>query len=411
MNSRTQFFCQCSGIEFDIACNFVAKKDLNENYPWLSDPLTGGSTLWTFGLASTGSLGNNNTASNISSPVQTIASGSNWKCVSSDGIGSHTLATKTDGTLWAWGEGASGKLGNNSTANQSSPVQTSTAGTNWKHIAAATFSSAALKTDGTLWVWGNNVLGQVGDLTVVNRSAPVQTVSNVTTWKNTSAGTATTAATKVDGTLWVWGCGVAGVIGNNAASNRSSPVQTISGGTDWNRVSTGGKHTLAIKNNGTLWGWGDNGYGTLGTGDVIYRSSPVQESTLSTNWKKACASSSYVSAGIKIDGTLYMWGSSVGKGLNGGGINSSVFTPTQPWFGLCWNDISMGCASASGISSDGKLWSWGTLRFGTLGNNLSCAAAIDVVTFSPVQTIANGCNWRSVAVGFYRTVAIREEDG
>ena len=193
-----------------------------------------------------------------------------------------------EGGLWLWGN--NGILGNNNQDNPSSPVQTISGGTNWKSIdQTGIVTSAAIKTDGTLWMWGDGAYGTLGNGlsgATVNRSSPVQTVSGGTNWKSISNGWFHTAAIKTDGSLWLWGYGGTGALGDNTRINRSSPVQTISRGTNWKSVSAY-MNTIGIKTDGTLWTWGRNVFGELGSGTTAYRSSPAQVGSL-TNWKQIC---------------------------------------------------------------------------------------------------------------------------
>ena len=152
-----------------------------------------------------------------------------------------------DGTLWTWGYNPYGSLGDNTTTNKSSPVQTIAGGTNWKQVSASGSHTAAIKTDGTLWTWGQNNFGQLGDNTTTSKYSPVQTIAGGTNWKQVSCGTMHTAAIKTDGTLWIWGSNSYGQLGDNTTTYKSSPVQTISAGTDWKQVSCGYNHTAAIK--------------------------------------------------------------------------------------------------------------------------------------------------------------------
>ena len=222
---------------------YVTKSDLIDRYPQLVDTykLPG---LWLWGHNNYGQLGDAS-ITHKSSPIQTVSGGTNWKSVS--GGGYHTAAIKTDGTLWLWGYNNSGQLGNNTNTNKSSPVQTVSGGTNWKSVASGYYHTAAIKTDGTLWTWGSNGYGQLGDNTTTSRSSPVQTVSSGTNWKQVSASNGHTAAIKTDGTLWSWGYNTYGQLGDNTNTNKSSPVQTVSGGTNWKSVAGGGVHTLAIR--------------------------------------------------------------------------------------------------------------------------------------------------------------------
>ena len=164
------------------------------------------------------------------------------------GGGSHTAAIKTDGTLWTWGLGTNGQLGDNTATTKSTPVTTFAGGTNWKQVSGGVNHTAAIKTDGTLWTWGINTYGSLGDNTIINRSTPVTTFAGGTNWKQVIAGSAHCAAIKTDGTLWTWGGGTSGQLGDNTIVNRSTPVTTFAGGTNWKQVSAGGSaHTAAIK--------------------------------------------------------------------------------------------------------------------------------------------------------------------
>jgi alpha-tubulin suppressor-like RCC1 family protein len=257
-------------------------------------------TLWAWGRGTSGALGDNTTL-NKSSPVQTISGTNTWCTASTSVLGSHTGAIKTDGTLWMWGLSNAGQLGTGNTTSHSSPVQTFSGGTNWKSISTGACHTAAIKTDGTLWTWGINTSGVLGDNTIIGRAFPVQTISLGNNWNHVSAGERSTAAIKTDGTLWLWGQGSFGRLGNNSTINRSSPVQTVSGGTNWFKVSNSYYGVAAIKTDGSLWMWGDNSYGRLGTNVINARSSPIQTISGGTNWKDVSAGRDFTFA-IKDEG-------------------------------------------------------------------------------------------------------------
>jgi alpha-tubulin suppressor-like RCC1 family protein len=203
-------------------------------------------TLWTWGNNSSGQLGDG-TVTHKSSPAQTVASSTSWSQVSCGYF--HTGAIKTDGTLWLWGKNTSGQLGDNTVSSRSSPVQTVAGGTTWSQLSCGYDFTAAIKTDGTLWLWGNNAYGQLGDNTnAVNKSSPIQTITGGTTWKSVSADWWNTGAVKTDGTLWMWGHNAYGQLGDNTVAAKSSPIQTVAGGTNWRTVACGYRHTLAITN-------------------------------------------------------------------------------------------------------------------------------------------------------------------
>jgi alpha-tubulin suppressor-like RCC1 family protein len=362
------------------------------------DLFTEGNT-WLWGQNSNGQLGDN-TITDKSSPVQTVAGGTNWKQVAAGGF-YHTAAIKTDGTLWTWGQNTYGQLGNNTAASKSSPVQTVAGGTNWKTVAGGLRHTAAIKTDGTLWTWGFNVYGSLGDNTVTSKSSPVQTVAGGTNWKQVAGGFYQTAAIKTDGTLWTWGYNLYGQLGDNTITSKSSPVQTVAGGTNWKQVVCGAQHTAAIKTDGTLWTWGYNLYGQLGDNTITDKSSPVQTVAGGTNWKQV-AVGLYHTAAIKTDGTLWLWGWN-NFGQLGDNTTADKSSPVQTVAGgTNWKQVDGGFYHTAAIKTDGTLWTWGYNLTGQLGDNTTAHKS------SPVQTVAGGTNWKQVADGGYHTIAIIE---
>jgi alpha-tubulin suppressor-like RCC1 family protein len=297
-------------------------------------------TLWCWGLNSYGQLGDNTNDGGVagtnsrSTPRQERTSSTNWKQVS---MGSYTTtAIKTNGTLWSWGSNDSGQIGDNTQNNfRSTPRQEITSSTNWKQVSTAFYHTAAIKTDGTLWCWGANSYGQIGDNTIAVRSTPRQEITSSTNWKQVSASTYHTAALKTDGTLWCWGRNSFGQLGDNTLASRSTPRQEITSSTNWKQVSAGGYNTTGIKTNGTLWVWGQNSYGQIGdnttgvsAGDgTNSRSTPRQEITSSTNWKQVNSAGTLMMA-IKTDGTLWGWGFNQ-TGEIGDNTNITRSTPRQ----------------------------------------------------------------------------------
>jgi alpha-tubulin suppressor-like RCC1 family protein len=167
-----------------------------------------------------------------------ICGGTNWKQVSCSSQG-HISAIKTDGTLWTWGSNSYGQLGVNDTNTRCTPVTTFAGGTNWKQVDCGWFHTAAIKTDGTLWVWGRNDFGNLGINNTTQRNTPVTTFAGGTNWKQVDCGQNQTAAIKTDGTLWTWGSNNSGNLGINNTTNRCTPVTTFAGGTNWKQVSSG----------------------------------------------------------------------------------------------------------------------------------------------------------------------------
>jgi alpha-tubulin suppressor-like RCC1 family protein len=386
----------------DLTTTWPDRAYLMDRYPELSDTLKQAG-LWLWGRNFYGMLGDNTTVEK-SSPVQTVSGGANWRMVACGGY--HGSGIKTDGTLWTWGFNGSGVLGTNDTTARSSPVQTVSAGTNWKQISSLTQLMAAIKTDGTLWLWGLGGNGQLGIGSVGQRSSPVQTVAAGTNWKQVSVGATWVTAIKTDGSLWTWGFNGDGQLGDNTQTERNSPVQTISAGTNWKVVSAGADaHTSAIKTDGTLWLWGRNEYGQLGINNTSTSrvSSPVQTITGGTNWKHVSTGRGYTAA-IKTDGTLWTWGRN-DVGQLGDNTRTSRSSPVQTIAaGNNWRLLASGAYNTTAaIKTDGTLWVWGANGFGQLGDTTTNSKS------SPVQTVAGGTNWKQVAAYSGMIIAIRDD--
>jgi len=275
-------------------------------------PTTQGGTLYYYCIVS-------NACSQVSSAVSggiTVKTAFSESCIQAFSVGiKNTFAITTDGSLWAWGSNEYGRLGDGTETvygfshtitvdnDKKSPVKIGTA-TNWASIVASGGHTVAIKTDGTLWAWGFNGTGQLGDGTNTQRTSPVH-IGTATNWKSVSTVGDHTVAIKTDGTLWAWGFNYFGQLGDGTITNRNSPVQ-IGTATNWKSIGAGSGHTIAIKTDGTLWAWGYNGSGQLGDGTSTQRTSPVQIGT-ANNWKSISLGNAHTIA-IKTDGTLWAWG-------------------------------------------------------------------------------------------------------
>jgi hypothetical protein len=232
-------------------------------------------SLWAWGANSYGQLGDN-WACGVSFCLSPVHIGSSSWSAASAGV-QHSLAVRSDGTLWAWGDNTVGQLGDGqacSTFRCLTPVQVGT-DTHWVSVSAGSYFSVGRKTDGTLWAWGANDSGQLGDGTTTNRLTPVQ-VGTDSNWASVSAGNIHTAATKTDGTVWTWGPNSSFELGHSPST---VPVQ-VGTDTNWASVSAGWFHTVALKTNGELWAWGTNTSGQIGDGPPFdFRISPVHVGT------------------------------------------------------------------------------------------------------------------------------------
>jgi len=284
----------------------------------------GSSQLFSWGLGTCGRLGDGTLVTKCS-PVREISSSISW-CDASAGF-IHSAAVKTDGTLWSWGEGTCGRLGDGTLVTKCSPVREISSSTNWCTVSAGHAHSAAIKTDGTLWSWGKASYGMLGDGTVVSKSSPVREITSSTNWCGVDGGCRHSLAVKTDGTLWSWGVNSIGMLGDGTLVDKSSPVREISSSTTWCRVSGGSDFSASVKTDGTIWSWGNNNSGRLGDGTATIRCSPVREISSSTTWCSVSAGYSH-SVAVKTDGTLWSWGEG-SSGRLGDGTGVSKSSPVQ----------------------------------------------------------------------------------
>ena len=388
----------------DLGSVGLTKEYLMTVYPQIANQLIT-PELWGWGYNSNRELGVDD-ANIRCTPVTTSAGGANWKSVASSSA--HTAAIKTDGTLWNWGDNLNGGLGINvEGGTRPTPLTTFAGGTNWKQVACGGRFTAAIKTDGTLWSWGANSYGQLGTNDTTIRPTPVTTFAGGTNWKQVACGNQHTAAIKTDGTLWGWGRNSEGQMGRGFSnSSLAAPVTTFAGGTNWKQVACGQRHTAAIKTDGTLWTWGNGPNGQLGNNvSGNNRDSPVTTFAGGTNWKQV-ACGYYLTAAIKTDGTLWTWGNGSDGNL-GNFTQNQVLTPITTFAGgTNWKQFAADGAwqnNFTAIKTDGTLWTWGNNRNGQLGIN---SAGIGNLRCTPVTTFAGGTNWKQ-STG---SMAIRTSD-
>ena len=338
-------------------------------------------------------LGTNNNTT-YSSPVQ-VGTGADWYQISGSTFGSSAI--KTDGSLWSWGANSFGQLGLGFAGygtQVSSPVQVG-ALTTWAKSSSRGSHTLAIKTDGTLWAWGyNQYFGSLGIGDETNRSSPVQ-VGALTTWAQVTTAPNFSLAIKTDGTLWAWGRNSNGCLGLGNGTNYSSPVQ-VGALTNWSKVEATDDGCMAIKTDGTLWAWGRNFDGQLGLGDTSFRGSPVQVGALTT-WAEL-GLGNYQSAAIKTDGTLWTWGKN-NFGQLGRGNTTSYSSPVQVGVLTNWAQVAGGSYHFISSKTDGTLWSWGRNVQGNLG------VGNTQTYFSPVQVGAL-TNWAQVSTDGFASWAI-----
>jgi alpha-tubulin suppressor-like RCC1 family protein len=322
-------------------------------------------TLWGWGTAGTiGRLGNG-TAGSSNVPAL-IGTDYDWKSVSAGQ--EHSFGIKDSGTLWAWGSNFTGNLGTGSAALVSNiPVQVGTQ--TWKMVVAGHRFSIGIRSDGTLWGWGLNENGTVGDGTTINRSVPVL-INSSTNWKMVSCNLSRTMAIKEDGTIWAWGLNAPsfGIIGEGGSQNVIAVPTQIDTIQDCKLVAVGQGHYLVIKNDGTLWAWGGGGNGQLGNGTTNASFLPTQVGT-DTDWAFVEADA-FSSFGIKTNGTLWSWGANF-KGRLGNGTTTDLLVPTQIGATTGWAAVSTSYNATVALKTDGSLFAWGSNDFIQYGNGTS----------------------------------------
>lgn len=354
-------------------------------------------TLWAFGRNNNGQAGQGSTATaQYTSPIQ-IGTETTWAWAVAGA--NHCVAVKTNGTLWAWGLNTSGQCGqgNTTTANYPAPTQVGTA-TNWSEVGDGLYAGAdftlALRTTGTLWSWGSNTNGQLGIGSTTTGTTTAQ-IGTLNTWNRVVAGNSFAMATRTDGTLWTWGINTSGQHGNGNLTQATSPVQSLIG-TDFDRIACGAEHVVATRTDGTLWTWGRNNLSQLGQGTLNTlqaANTPVKISDL-TGWDLVAASGNG-SLATRSDG-LHGWGFNSQGQLS---VVHRVARPLVPNFGRVIMAVALNAQSYV-LHEDGSIWGLGYNINGSLG-----LGASTVTTHTPVS-IGSGSTWKRIAGGASGTDAV-----
>jgi alpha-tubulin suppressor-like RCC1 family protein len=361
-------------------------------------PLLPSGPALAWGNGAFGRLGANDLVSR-SSPVSVVGGIDDWVQVSAGNY--HTAAIRSNGTAWAWGNGTLGRLGDGTITARSSPVSVVGGISNWIQVASGSNHTVALRSNGTVWAWGSNQFGQLGAYTI-SRSSPVTVVGGITDWIQVATGGNHNVALRGDGTAWAWGNGTSGQLGNGTVLNRSRPITVIGGFTDWTSVSAGSGHTVALRANGTAWAWGSNVSGRLGDGTITARSSPVSVVGGITDWTSISGGIQH-SVALREDGTIWAWGRNV-EGQLGNNTSVSSASPISVVGGITdWTSVSAGGYHNVALRANGTLWAWGNGTPGQLGNGTVLNSS------SPVSVIGGITDWVYISAGNQHNVAIQSE--
>lgn len=270
--------------------------------------------------------------------------------------------------------------------------------------AAVAVGAAATQVAGSLWSWGSNTQGQLGTGTTTDRVEPGRVGTQVD-WTRVEGGANFTVALKQDGSLWAWGQNN-GRLGDGTTTARTTPVRI--GADRWKAVAAGEAHTVAIRADGTLWAWGQNWAGQVGDGTTTKRTAPVRISA-ETTWRSVTAGHSH-SAAVKADGTLWTWGSNLNGQLgeprpdtlpDDGTVGRFRTTPQRVGATTAWASVTAHFDHTLALAADGGLWAWGANEHGALGDGTTRDG------YTPRRIGTD--RWTAVTSGVSRSFAIKAD--
>jgi len=344
------------------------------------------------------------------------------------GLSNHTIAVNSDGTVYTWGRNNSGQLGNGTNTSSNVPVAVVTSGVlNGKtiiQIASGIFHSIALTSDGKVYTWGYNYYGQLGNGNNTDSNVPVSVVtSGVLSGKTivyVTCGGYHSIAVASDGTVYTWGFNSDGQLGNGTtAINSNVPVAVVMSGVLSGKVITkvaaGSFSSTALASDGTVYSWGYNFYGQLGNGTNTSSNVPVAVVTsgvLNGKTITQIAGGTSHSMALASDGTIYSWGynpnGQLGDGSTGTGSNVPIAVITSGVLsGKVISRIACGLSHSIALSSDGNVYTWGYNGYGQLGNGnyTSSSVPVEIIT----SGVLSGKTVTQIAGGYYHTIALASD--
>ncbi|MBI5639560.1 MAG: DUF1566 domain-containing protein [Nitrospirae bacterium] len=304
----------------------------------------------------------------------------------------HAVAIKADGSIWAWGRNAEGQLGDGTNEDRIVPVMVKGL---WDvvDVAAGIYHTVALRTDGTVWAWGRNYYGQLGDGTIEDRRNPVQ-IKMLTDVVRVFTGMYHTFALKKDGTVWAWGWNNYGQLGDGTSIDSRTPVQ-IEKLTNVAEISAGIHHSVALKKDGSVWAWGWNNFGLLGEETKEDGKTPIQVKGLAGIVE--ISSGMYHTVALKSDGTVWAWGKNefgqLGTSTTAKGSTAKM---VEGIGGL--QHVAAGMNHTAALKSDNTIWVWGQDMKGKKEKS------------SPVQKREIKGNFLSLSSGKFFTLVLTSEE-
>ena len=300
----------------------------------------------------------------------------------------HTLALASNGTLWAWGYNNAGQLGDGTTTNRTQPVQIGIA-TDWVSVHAGYYHSFAIKQDGTLWGWGENTFNKLGDGSGTNKLQPIQ-IGTATNWAKVSGGEDFSVGLRTDGTIWAWGNDSRGQMGNGTGGAQSTPGQ-VGNSTDNSDIAAGRYHVVLLKNYNKVYTWGHNGSAQIGNGNTTNQIVPYLIPDANNYIKIEAGSNSSIA--IRDDGALFLAGKVPFLPSNNGSF-AQMFSPSV------WTTVKVTDDNFVGVKADGSLWTYGNNLYGQNGSGANTSA--------PVQ--ASGSNYSSnVGINIYSFLILKSD--
>jgi alpha-tubulin suppressor-like RCC1 family protein len=275
----------------------------------------------------------------------------------------------------------------------------------WIHVSSGFDASCGIREGNTLWCWGNGANGELGTGSTAEEHLPQQILRPTAAWASVSVGWGFACATRKDGALWCWGSNTDGQLGTGSRTNVTRPHQvTTPGVTGWASVSAGENHTCAVRADATLWCWGANFHGQLGTGSTTGNDVPQQVTSPAADGWASVSAGGQDTCALRSDGTLWCWGASI-NGALGLGTTTDQNLPQQVTAPATtgWASVSVGGGHTCAIRADATLWCWGSNFQGQVG--IGSDGNHQLLPQEVASPAADG--WTSVAAGLYYTCATR----
>jgi alpha-tubulin suppressor-like RCC1 family protein len=315
----------------------------------------------------------------------------------------HSCAIRPNGTLWCWGVNADGELGDGTTERRLSPVQVGV-DTDWMSVSVGLSHTCGLRAGGKLWCWGKSTFVGAGQEDPAQSLSPVA-VAPDRSWKAVSSGSRSSCAIRSDDTLWCWGSNASGRLGDGTTGYpnetfRLSPAQ-VGDASDWRRISVGAGPVCGVRGNGTLWCWGINPFGQLGNGTKEDQSTPQQIGT-ETDWTTVDVLWAH-SCGLRGAGSLWCWGSQDFGGLGNDVESGTALSPVRIGDATDWNQVDVGNGHSCGLRADESVWCWGMNYDAQLGLGHTRKVLKPTLAGRP------GWKWRQVHAGYYLSCGLTDE--